>query len=74
MSKQITITLPDGYEDTTYIVLVSAEPSRPTYATHVIRADSTEVEEIGEGYGLTSNLVDAAKVIRADHNRTVSTI
>jgi hypothetical protein len=74
MSKQVTIFLPDGYEDADYAVLVDANRHvgpKAEWAAHVIRLNvepdaNSEVEEIGIAGALNALMLDAAKVIRKD--------
>lgn len=74
--KQITVTVPDGYESTTHVVLVSQEEvaAGTEFAVTVLKVDGPEtatgrvdvtevVEEVGCG-PLSQIMVDAARVVR----------
>lgn len=52
MSKQVTITLPDGYENATHLVVVAPGDSPNDYEVYgvVLDAQTSEaIEEIGGG-------------------------
>ncbi len=68
MARTITVTLPDGYENTSHIVLVSADETRidgkvVSYAVTVLDGEGQEVEEVGCG-PLGALLTDAGKIVR----------
>lgn len=74
MSKQITITVPDGYEDTDHVILVATgDTAAQAYATvfQVTAEGTAEVEEIGGDtlirlLGSTiGNVVKASRLRRA---------
>ena len=69
MSRQITITLPDGYEETEHLILVAPDETSATIKyVYVLSVDTDgkteQVEEIGGG-PLSKGLTHAAQAIRA---------
>lgn len=77
--KQITVTVPEGYEDVTHVVLVSTPEVPGKYAEYaatvlavepvaeslgVFKAESV-VEEVGAGTSLNDLMTDAARVVRS---------
>lgn len=72
-ARTMTITLPEGYTEPDYIVLVTVKDTRASwsrgrpkwsYAATVLGDDGTQVEEVGEGSALHALMSDVATVIR----------
>lgn len=82
MSREVTLVLPDGYEDTTHVVLVAPDDvvgamvrgnrvgaSRYVHVLRVEGDTTTTVEEVGGG-ALAAGLRIAGQVIRKDATQT----
>lgn len=66
MDRQITITLPEGYEHPEHIVLVASDEPGTKYVTVLaVNPDGStpQVEEVGGG-PLREGMIQAARVIR----------
>lgn len=77
-ARTFTITVPEGYENTTHVVLLAPGTgvvNPGDYYAHTLIVDAqtgaiTELEEIGGGT-IRGTLADAAKVIRADIRESI---
>ena len=73
MSNQVTVTLPDGYEDATHLVVVAPGTGKhdyEVYATVLGLPTGTEVQEVGGG-GAVEILAMAGRVVKESVKRLV---